>query len=119
MLTGTGNIFLGYNTTYANTFLTNAVGIGNSINLSQSNAIILGNPSGNINVGIGTATPSAKLEVVGKIKIVDGTQGSGEVLMSDAAGLASWQPLGYPCSPTGTGTFNYCYGASSLQLNTA
>ena len=39
--------------------------------------------------------------------------------MSNAVGLASWQPLGYPCNPTGTGTFNYCYGVSSLQVNTS
>jgi len=43
------------------------------------------------NVGIGTATPGAKLEVNGALKITDGTQGSGKVLTSDASGLASWQ----------------------------
>lgn len=43
------------------------------------------------NVGIGTATPSTKLDVVGSIKIADGTQGSGKVLTSDANGVASWQ----------------------------
>ena len=43
------------------------------------------------NVGIGTATPGAKLNIVGDLKIVDGTQGAGKVLTSDASGLASWQ----------------------------
>jgi hypothetical protein len=43
------------------------------------------------NVGIGTATPSAKLEVNGTLKITDGTQGANKVLTSDANGLASWQ----------------------------
>ena len=42
-------------------------------------------------VGIGTTTPSEKLEVSGSIKMVDGTQGSGKVLTSDASGKASWQ----------------------------
>ena len=42
-------------------------------------------------LGIGTATPSAKLEVQGNVKIVDGTQGLNKVLTSDAVGLASWQ----------------------------
>jgi hypothetical protein len=45
------------------------------------------------NVGIGTATPAAKLDVAGNIKITDGTQGAGKVLKSDAAGLASWGTL--------------------------
>ena len=43
------------------------------------------------NVGIGTTTPSEKLEVSGSIKIVDGTQGTGKVLTSDQNGKASWQ----------------------------
>ena len=43
------------------------------------------------NVGIGTASPAAKLDIAGKIKIADGTQGANKVLTSDASGLASWQ----------------------------
>jgi hypothetical protein len=43
------------------------------------------------NVGIGTTTPSAKLEVNGTVKITDGTQGANKVLTSDANGMASWQ----------------------------
>ena len=42
------------------------------------------------NVGIGTPTPSAKLEVNGQIKITGGGPGAGKVLISDATGLASW-----------------------------
>lgn len=42
------------------------------------------------NVGIGTTNPGARLEVNGKVKITDGTQGDGKVLTSDANGLASW-----------------------------
>ena len=76
------------------------------------------------NVGIGTTNPGAKLEVVGQIKIVDGTQGAGKVLTSDANGLASWQ------APTGgsggdnlgnhtatmTLTANYGINASSINI---
>jgi len=47
---------------------------------------------GNGNVGIGTTSPNAKLVVNGTFKVVDGTQGAGKILTSDAAGLASWQP---------------------------
>lgn len=59
---------------------------------------------GNGNVGIGTATPGAKLEVAGQVKITGGTPGAGKVLTSDASGLASWVT---PNGVTGTGTVNY------------
>ncbi|MEO6252878.1 MAG: hypothetical protein ABIO79_06215 [Ferruginibacter sp.] len=45
----------------------------------------------NGNVGIGTPVPDRKLDVRGGVKIVDGTQGAGKLLTSDAAGNASWQ----------------------------
>jgi len=41
-------------------------------------------------VGIGTDTPGAKLDVAGTVKITDGSQGIGKVLTSDANGLATW-----------------------------
>jgi len=43
------------------------------------------------NVGIGTTSPSEKLEVNGQVKITDGSEGAGKVLTSDGAGVASWQ----------------------------
>lgn len=49
------------------------------------------NTSGN--VGIGTQTPQAKLDIAGNIKIADGTQGTGKVLTSNSNGLASWNTL--------------------------
>ena len=45
------------------------------------------------NVGIGTITPGAKLEVVGQVKITGGSPGASKVLTSDATGLATWQVL--------------------------
>ena len=51
------------------------------------------------NVGIGTATPNAKLHVNGTLKVADGSQGAGKILTSDATGLASWQ---VPPPPPGT-----------------
>lgn len=50
------------------------------------------------NVGIGTTSPGAKLEinngsVNGAIKIVDGSQGVNKVLTSDASGIGTWKDL--------------------------
>ncbi len=53
------------------------------------------------NVGIGTINPGAKLGIAGDIQIVDGTQGAGKVLTSDATGLASWQRVVGTPGPTG------------------
>ncbi|MBU0765367.1 MAG: DUF1566 domain-containing protein [Bacteroidetes bacterium] len=43
------------------------------------------------NVGIGTTSPNAKLEVNGQVKITGGVPGTGKVLTSDGSGLASWE----------------------------
>ncbi|MEP1095876.1 MAG: tail fiber domain-containing protein [Cyclobacteriaceae bacterium] len=43
------------------------------------------------NVGIGTSVPSEKLEVNGNIRMTDGNQTDGYVMISDANGTASWQ----------------------------
>ena len=49
-------------------------------------------------MGIGTTAPSRTLHVnsttSGAVRIVDGTQGNGKVLTSDATGIATWQPVG-------------------------
>jgi len=45
----------------------------------------------NGNIGINNFAPVAKLDIVGTVKIVDGTEGAGKVLTSDVDGLASWQ----------------------------
>lgn len=54
----------------------------------------------NKNVGIGTNTPDAKLDVKGDIKISGGNPGTGKVLTSDELGNASWQnPANLVISP--------------------
>ncbi len=50
------------------------------------------------NIGIGTASPGAQLEIAGQVKITGGGPGISKVLTSDAAGLASWQN---PAPPPG------------------
>jgi hypothetical protein len=68
------------------------------------------------NTGIGTLDPTAKLEVSGQVKITGGSPGTGKVLTSDAAGLASW------ISPTVTWLKNgnnvyYSSGNVGIGLN--
>ena len=87
--TGSNNTFIGYNAKpgagYTN--LTNATAIGYNSIVNTSNSLILGNGA---NVGIGTSTPSAKLDIVGTMQLADGNHGAGKVLTSDAAGNATW-----------------------------
>ncbi|WP_265130338.1 hypothetical protein [Chryseobacterium oranimense] len=50
----------------------------------------------NNRIGLGTNTPSTKLHIdngttPGAIRIVDGTQGEGKILVSDANGLGTWR----------------------------
>jgi hypothetical protein len=79
---------------------------------STLNIIPKGNGSGLVasqifdngtSMGIGTVTPAAKLDLIGTIKITDGSQATGRVLTSDANGLASWQPAGAGSGWTLTG----------------
>ena len=66
--------------------------------------------SGNTqNVGIGTSTPDAKLEVAGNVKISGGSPGEGKVLTSDENGLAIWQPPPSPPGAAGSGTSTPCW----------
>lgn len=52
----------------------------NAFNITKTNGFI----------GIGTTTPAQKVDIIGKIKITDGTQGVGKVLSSDANGVGTW-----------------------------
>lgn len=47
-------------------------------------------------VGIGTSDPKTKLDINGQIKISGGTPAAGQVLTSDANGLATWEPVPAP-----------------------
>jgi len=84
--TGENSIAIGDNSSAS---AQNATALGHNANATQANTVILGDVN-NTNVGIGTSTPSEKLEINGSIKIVDGNQGTGKVLTSDANGKATW-----------------------------
>jgi hypothetical protein len=96
---GSYNVFIGANAgpgVISSASLQNAIAIGKNAQINTNNSMVLGGTGADaVNVGIGTTSPSATLEVIGDVKIVDGTQGTGKVLTSDAAGLASWQTPSY------------------------
>lgn len=88
------------------------VGVGTTapqgvLHIDAAKNTTIGSPSTNFsddvvvdnngNVGIGTIAPVTKLDInsttPGAIKIVDGTQGAGKVLVSDASGVGTWQTL--------------------------
>ena len=58
--TGSNNTFLGYFADASDSNLTNATAIGSNAIVSTSNSLVLGNSA---NVGIGTSSPSSKLDV--------------------------------------------------------
>ncbi|MCB0574948.1 MAG: hypothetical protein KDC61_10330, partial [Saprospiraceae bacterium] len=59
------------------------------------------------NVGIGTTTPTANLDVNGSVRFRGSTPGEGKVLTSDADGNASWQALPGPKYTKTTGATAY------------
>ncbi|MCB9331123.1 MAG: hypothetical protein H6574_08590 [Lewinellaceae bacterium] len=59
------------------------------------------------NVGIGTTTPTANLDVNGSVRFQGGSPGEGKVLTSDADGNASWQNLPGPKYTKTTGATTY------------
>ncbi|HQH25683.1 MAG TPA: hypothetical protein PL101_08680 [Bacteroidales bacterium] len=48
------------------------------------------------NIGIGTTTPNAKLDIDGQVRIRGGNPGTGKVLTSDPFGRATWEPIPAP-----------------------
>lgn len=63
----------------------------NSVTLTQTTDDFVITSDGK--VGIGTIAPQAKLEINGKLKLVDGTQADNRIIMGDALGVARWETL--------------------------
>jgi len=92
---------------------TNSIALGYNANAYNSNTIIIGDSNNiNLKMGLGTNNPTEKLQVNGKIKIVDGNQGTGKVLTSDANGVATWQT---PSNGGTSSSTNSSYG--EIKLN--
>ncbi|MBN2197627.1 discoidin domain-containing protein [Candidatus Wolfebacteria bacterium] len=82
---------------YWRLYKTNAAGSGGyhtEIQFYEDMSLGLGLTYFDGNVGIGTTSPGAKLEIAGQIKITGGSPGSGKVLTSDADGFAIWNTPG-------------------------
>ena len=69
------------------------------------------------NVGIGTITPTAKLEVNGSFKLSGGSPGAGKFLMSDASGLASWYDASASFLPGGANGNTLRHNGTSWLTN--
>ncbi len=64
-------------------------GANNNFVFSYNSAELIDiTPSGNL--GINVVTPTEKLHIAGSVRIVDGTEGLGKKLTSDATGKGSW-----------------------------
>jgi hypothetical protein len=83
-----------YGSTLSNLPSVSTTGSGGDFTLKAQNAKATGNTNGgNINLTPGTANGSGTAGIVkvnGQIQITGGTPGAGEVLVSDANGLATW-----------------------------
>ena len=89
----------------------------NVLYLNFSSPARIAMAQGGGNVGIGTSSPDAKLEVAGQVKITGGSPGTGKVLSSDAGGLASWQALDveYMVNPSDNAMTHLYSDVSAIQ----
>jgi hypothetical protein len=80
--TGSNNTAVGNNATVTSGALTNATAIGANAKININNGISLGDTTVNTMVGIGTGSPSQKLDVKGNVKM------SGALMPNNSAGTS-------------------------------
>lgn len=68
-------------------------------------------------VNIGSGAPTSRLNIAGTIKIMDGTQGMGKVLTSNANGLASWTTPA--AMPKGHNNQTMRFNGTNIQASSA
>ena len=108
-LTGGNNTFLGGNASYgANNTITNSTAVGANVTLTDSNTVILGNGA---DVGIGTTSPTQKLDVDGNVKADDFIGNGSQLTNVDADTLDGLNSTDFAIKSndntfTGTNTFN-------------
>ncbi len=91
--------------------LTNATAIGANATVSASNSLVLGN---NANVGIGTSSPAAKLDVVGGDAVINGVRvGHGVGNQPENTVVGSAAVLLYNT----TGNYNTAVGTDAMEGN--
>jgi trimeric autotransporter adhesin len=110
--TGTANLFLGWSAGNTNTVehhnssigalsdgaagVTNATALGYQAYVASSDSPVLGSVAGansatvTANVGIGTTAPTARLHVVGDVKVGDYLTGPNNVVMGSGTALPTW-----------------------------
>ena len=117
-ITGNYNVMIGYKAIPTVTGLTNAIAIGSNAKVSSSNSMVLGGIGQYaLNVGIGTQSPTAKLEIVSNASNTSGLKltnltssssagtSSDKVLSVDNTGnvILVTNPSNYFANPVGIG----------------
>jgi hypothetical protein len=90
---------------------------GTGLDIYTGGAVDGGNYSttfaANGNVGLGTTSPAVKLDVNGQIKISGGSPAAGKFLMSDGAGLGTWEYVSSPWESMGSDIRQACAGGGN------
>lgn len=122
LTTGNYSTALGYHANSA-AGTTGSIAIGHNSYVKRDSSASYGDTTKNMFHGFGTAYPTARMDIRGNVRIVDGTQGAGKVATSDANGFVTFQTPAagvnlYNTSGTQTDfQRDYSFGPGSRTLN--